>query len=232
MQAPTFHRKQWEYVYILRALEQAYMLQPGMTGLGFGCGKEPLAAVMVKRGVKVTCTDIAPATDGDVFWGSASVKDYFYEGICSWDSFEKRASFRDVNMNEIPDDLGLHDFIWSSCALEHIGSLKHGKDFVIKSLKCLKPGGIAVHTTEYNVLSNDETYESEGLSFFRRRDIDDLIKTLTDYGHKVVPVTYFLGTETLDEHHDLPPYDRERHLKLISDGGFVITSIGLIVVKG
>ncbi|CAB3733546.1 hypothetical protein LMG22037_05808 [Paraburkholderia phenoliruptrix] len=51
-------RKQWEFVYTLEALSQARMLAPGKRGLGFGCGEEPLAAVMAKRGSIVTATDL------------------------------------------------------------------------------------------------------------------------------------------------------------------------------
>jgi hypothetical protein len=102
-QEKLYHRKQWEYIYILRALEQFGVLEPGYSGLGFGCGKEPLAAVMAKRGVDVICTDIPPAKDGDAYWGSTDVKDYFYEGICSWEQFTKHVRFRAVDMNSIPD---------------------------------------------------------------------------------------------------------------------------------
>jgi len=44
-QAKAYHRKQWEYVYILRVLESYNLLRPGVRGIGFACGKEPLAAV-------------------------------------------------------------------------------------------------------------------------------------------------------------------------------------------
>lgn len=58
-QDQLFHRKQWEYVYILRVLEYYDLLAPGVNGVGFGCGKEPLVAVMASEGVAVTATDIA-----------------------------------------------------------------------------------------------------------------------------------------------------------------------------
>lgn len=231
-QEKLFHRKQWEYIYILRALEQAGVLEQGRRGLGFGCGKEPLAAVMAARGVDVTCTDIPPVRDGDAYWGSTDVKDYFYEGICSWEQFEKHVRFRAVDMNAIPDDLGKHDFIWSSCALEHLGSLQHGIDFVLDANKCLKPGGIAVHTTELNVNMEDETLETQGLSLYRRKDILRLKALVERQGNGFTPVNFNMGQGALDQYVDLPPYDRNKHLKLMIEERYVTTSIGFVITRG
>jgi len=45
-QPRAFHRKQWEYVCILRVLESYNLLRPGAKGISFGCGKEPLSRHM------------------------------------------------------------------------------------------------------------------------------------------------------------------------------------------
>ena len=230
-QEKLFHRKQWEYVYILRALEQFGALRPGASGIGFGCGKEPLAAAMAAREVDVLCTDIAPVEKGDAYWGSTDVKDYFYEGICSWEQFTRYVKFRPVNMNDIPDDLGTYDFAWSSCAFEHLGSLQHGIDFVLNANKCVKAGGVAVHTTEYNVNDTESTLESPGLSLYRKRDILQLKEAVESQGNEFVPVNFNPGTGELDKYVDLPPYDRNRHLKLEIAEKYVTTSIGFVVLK-
>ena len=230
-QDKLFHRKQWEYVYILRALEQLCVLQKGCSGLGFGCGKEPLAAVMARRGVDVLCTDIAPVEKGDAYWGSSDVRDYFYEGVCSWEAFERHVRFRPVDMNAIPDDLGQHDFLWSSCALEHLGSLQHGIDFVLDANKCLKVGGVAVHTTELNVEGDEETFESAGLSLYRKKDILRLKSLVEAQGNRFLPVNFTTGDGELDRYVDLPPYDRNRHLRLLVEEKYVTTSIGFVILK-
>ncbi|WP_093162633.1 bifunctional 2-polyprenyl-6-hydroxyphenol methylase/3-demethylubiquinol 3-O-methyltransferase UbiG [Variovorax sp. YR216] len=230
-QDKLFHRKQWEYIYILRALEQLCALQPGFSGLGFGCGKEPLAAVMARRGVNVVCTDIEPVEKGDAYWGSTNVRDYFYEGVCPWEQFEKHVSFRPVDMNAIPDDLGRHDFIWSSCALEHLGSLQHGIDFVLDANKCLKAGGVAVHTTELNIKGDEETFESQGLSLYRRKDILRLKSLVERQGNVFLPINFNMGDGELDKYVDLPPYNRNKHLKLMVEEKYVTTSIGFVILK-
>jgi predicted transcriptional regulator len=50
---PNFHRKQWEFCYIYRVMEQAGMLQPGKRGLVFGAGREPLVAAFAVRGAQI-----------------------------------------------------------------------------------------------------------------------------------------------------------------------------------
>ena len=88
-------------------------------------------------------------------------------------------------MNNIPDNLKNYDFLWSSCALEHIGKIRDGADFIYKAMDCLKPGGIAVHTTEYNFSSNLFTVNSGNTVLFRRRDINKIVHNLRKQGHKI-----------------------------------------------
>lgn len=68
--------------------------------------------------------------------------------------FEANVSFQVCDMNDISPDLTDFDFNWSSCCFEHLGSLEAGMQFVVNAVeKTLRPGGVAVHTTEYNLLS-------------------------------------------------------------------------------
>lgn len=229
-QQPTYHRKQWEYIYILRALEQLDLMRPGAAGLGFGCGHEPLTAIMAQHGLRIVITDIPPVGTTDAHWGSKSLMDSFYGGICSEQTYRSQVDFRAVDMNRIPDDLGLHDFVWSCCALEHLGSLRAGLDFIVNSTKCLKPGGVAIHTTEFNVSDDAETLESTALSLYRRIDLINLQARLIDHGCSVLPMNFYTGDKPEDQHVDLPPYKQTIHLKL-QIAKFVVTSFGLVLRK-
>ena len=133
-------------------------------------------------------------------------------------------------MNALPDDLPRVDFVWSACALEHLGSLRHGLDFIVHSMRYLRPGGIALHTTELNLSSNDETLESPELSLYRWRDIEELEYRLNRDGHRLLPVNRHPGSKELDHYVDLPPYTR-RHVKLRVDR-YTITSLGLAIIAG
>lgn len=229
----VLHRKQWEFVYILSVLNHYGKLNTGVTGLGFGCGKEPIASVMANYGCKIVLSDLDLQDASQKGWVSTNqhsvqLKDLHNEGVCEWEVFKENASFMTIDMNNIPGDLPKFDFIWSSCALEHLGSLRHGIDFIIKSSRYLKSGGIAVHTTEYNLSSNEETINSENLCFYRKKDIEELVEELSTKDFDIVPVNFFCGDRVEDGFIDVPPYNSDIHLKLLVST-LVSTSIGLII---
>jgi hypothetical protein len=230
------HRKLWEHVYIVDVLALAGLIAPGRRGLGFGVGRERIPALLASRGVQVLATD-APeegATDSegwrktDQFAGKAL--DLFFPEIVSLESFERLVSYSPLDMNAIPADLdGQFDFCWSSCSLEHLGSLAHGMDFIEASLRPLKPGGLAVHTTELNLTSATDTMETPGLSLYRRQDFEALAARLVAQGHEVAPLNFHPGYEEEDGLVDAPPYALP-HLKL-KLGAWTVTSMGMIVRK-
>jgi SAM-dependent methyltransferase len=232
---PRFHRKQWEYVYICQVLHERGFLRQGREAIGFGVGREPLPAYFANRGVRVLATDQEIETARDGGWVStsqhtSSLHMLDERGLCDPVLLERNASFRAVDMNRIPEDLGQFDFCWSSCAFEHLGSINNGLEFVLNSAKLLKPGGIAVHTTEYNVLSNEDTIDNNpNLVIFRRRDIERLVTMLGATGYRVEPIDYWPGEDQLEQYVDLPPYLDEPHLRLELAGKFVSTSLGIVV---
>ena len=121
-------------------------------------------------------------------------------------------------------------FVWSACSLVHLGSLSLGEQVVYNSLACLKPGGIAIHTTEFNVSSNDDTIDHHGTVIFRRCDMERIAENLTAQGQTVEPFAFDTGDLPVDQIVDAPPYTKDRHLKLLLHG-YTCTSVGLIVRK-
>jgi 2-polyprenyl-3-methyl-5-hydroxy-6-metoxy-1,4-benzoquinol methylase len=228
-------RKQWEFVFILEALNEAGCFVSGKKGLGFGCGKEPLAAVMAKHGCKVICTDLSTDQAFEQGWvetnqHSEGFANMQYGGICDKNLFFDRVSFRFSDMNDISPELKDFDFVWSACAFEHLGSLRHGMDFVLNAMDCLAPGGVAVHTTEFNLTSNDDTFETESCAIYRQQDIERLVMELESKGFEVWPLNLNPGSHKVDDHVDWPPYHPSIHLKLMLEN-YVVTSIGIIVRK-
>lgn len=231
-------RKHWEYIYLAEVLRSNGMLNKTKKGLGFGCGREPLPGLFAKYGCQVTATDLEQKEAITAGWTNSnehsnSLNEIFLEAKLFIDEavFKGRVSFENVNMNEIPSQLeNQFDFIWSACAFEHLGSLEHGLSFVKESLKCLKIGGIAVHTTEFNLSSNNETYESAGLSVYRKKDIKLLFSQLTRDGYEVSPINLNTGKSGADNYIDLPPYKTSPHMKLKLEN-YTITSIGFFIKK-
>ena len=230
-EVPNLHRKQWEFCYIYRVLETAGMLQPGKRGLVFGAGREPLVAAFAARGVHVLATDMAPdlaeesgwADTSQHAWGKEALND---RGLCPPEVFDANVEFRVVDMNHIPDDLGQYDFVWSACAFEHLGTIRHGHDFIMNAADLLAPGGIGVHTTEMNCSSNLRTLDNSSTVLFRRRDFRAMAQALGKRGFEVC-MNFDQGDEPLDRYVDLPPYRGDEHLKL-KIAKWVTTSFGLV----
>ena len=234
-EAPKYHRKQWEFVWQLAVLDKAGLLKPGARGLGFGTGREKMPSLFAKLGIEVVASDAPKTTVETQGWAATgqhatSQDDLFHDGIVTEDVFAARVQFQEVDMNAIPAKLTGFDFCWSSCALEHLGSIKHGLDFIDRSLETLRPGGIAVHTTEFNLSSDEATLETPGLVLFRRQDVLALAARLMAAGHRVWPINLHPGDAPIDAHIDLPPYALP-HLKLLAQG-WVTTSLGIAVERG
>lgn len=231
-QKPWFRRKQWEFVYICQSLYERGFLKPGVRALGFGVGTEPLPDLFASFGVSVTATDLDFDLSARQGWqqsGDLAVsKEDLRHGIAEPEIFEKNVTYTRVDMNNIPSRLTGFDFNWSACSLEHLGSIKHGSQFLKENLKTLRPGGLAIHTTEFNLSSNEETFESATLSVFRKRDILEIVQELRDSGCHVAPLNFYAGSHELDQYVDLPPYSKDPHLRL-QLGKFKCTSIGLII---
>jgi SAM-dependent methyltransferase len=235
---PFYHRKEWEYVYIMQVLHEAGMLRAGRSGLGFGVGHEPLVALIAAHGCSVLATDLDKdaAIEGGWLKADATVNQYAgsldelnAQGICDPDAFRDRVQYRVLDMNRLPADLGKFDFLWSSCALEHLGSLDNGLNFIRKSLSYLRPGGVAVHTTEYNLSSGRRTVDRGETVLYRRGNITNLMRSLRREGY-AMRINFDPGDGPIDHHIDIPPYTRDPHLKL-RIGQYVSTALGLVIHK-
>ena len=96
-------------------------------------------------------------------------------------------------------------------------------------MKHLKPGGIALHTTELNLTSNEDTVDFEPTVLFRVKDIQALTKRLIDQGYEI-DLNFDFGDACFDQFIDVPPYSSVTHLKLkISQ--YISTSYGLAIKK-
>lgn len=229
------HRKLWEYVFIAQALWERGALRPGSRGLGFGVGTEPMAALFASEGCEIVGTDMAPDTAEAVGWIEGQQHALGKEALrnpvlCPDAIFDRNVSFRTCDMNNVPSDLTDFDFCWSSCALEHLGSIERALLFIERSMDCLKPGGWAVHTTELNLSSNDETVDHMGTVLLRRRDFEALAERLGANGHYLAPLDFDPGAGPADLYVDVAPFLQDPCLK-IALMGFVTTSFGVIVRK-
>ena len=241
--APIYHRKIWELCYVAQALFAEGMLATGRRGIAFGCGEEPLPSLFAKYGAVIIATDLdAPMPEAAVWRQTAqhagAVEAIRRADICADPGLLANIEFRPVDMNAIPAEFdGKFDFCWSTCALEHLGTLDNGLAFIENSLRTLKPGGVAVHTTEFTV-TEGPTIDNHPIVLYQRQHLERLAERLQAAGHQVAEFDFSPGNGILDRFVDLPPFhdnaligpQHYAHLKLLFDG-YTCTSIGIVVRK-
>lgn len=229
-------RKFWEWCAIAQALEERDMLEPGRSGLGFAVGTEPLASYFASKGCRILATDLDTGKS-NAGWierneHAASLDAIYYPQLLDRRQFDRLVDFQFADMRTLEGLSGDYDFIWSSCALEHLGTLRAGENFVLNASRLLKPGGVAVHTTEFNVRSNTSTIVKGENVIYRQRDILSLSSSLQKLGMKLVPPNFDAGDHRFDLDVDTPPYfvSGKPHIKL-EIAGHVSTSFLLIIEK-
>jgi SAM-dependent methyltransferase len=219
----------------MQALWERGCIQSGKKGLVFAVGTEPGPSVFANYGCSILATDIFPEKGIEKGWTDADQLCFGVESLnsrklCTDEVLNRHVQYRPVDMNNIPADLKGFDFNWSSCSFEHLGSIEKGLLFLQNQLKTLKPGGWAVHTTEFNISSDESTIKTGDTVVFRRRDLDMIVKRLRQMGHYVEELDYSLGNSKEDFQVDYLPHQQKVHLKL-QLGDYIVTSIGLIIQK-
>lgn len=222
---------------ITQALFERDMLKADNKGIGFGIGKDPLPSLFASLGCYTLATDLPQDIDsvsGKKWLTSvqypSEINQLFWPDVCDIKSFKKYVSYRGVDMNHIPQNLQDFDFSFSSCAFEHLGSIQNGLNFIINQMDCIKKGGWAIHTTEYNLTSNDKYFDDTLSVTFRRRDFEELINKLHNLGFFVEELDTSIGSTRSDFYVDEPPFGSDPHIRLRL-GDFVSTSIILIIRK-
>jgi len=116
--APFYHRKLWEFAYLLQAVHDTGNLRAGTRGLGFGCGIEPMASYFAAHGIDVMMTDLPPEDSRSKDWAvnnehAATIDHAHHAHLVDRETFLRHVSHRNVDMNAIPEDLTGYDFCWS-----------------------------------------------------------------------------------------------------------------------
>ncbi|WP_241671137.1 SAM-dependent methyltransferase [Dankookia rubra] len=244
---PFYHRKLWEDGFILQVLWEQGVLQPGRRALGFAVGQEPLPAILASRGVAVLATDLAADDARAEDWirtgqHGRNTDPLFRAHLSDRAEFDRLVEFRTADMAALPAALqdGSRDIVWSACAMEHLGSHERGMAFVEAAMRCLKPGGIAVHTTELNLDEAGETLSQGTTVLYQRKHLDALAARLAAQGHRMLPLDHAHPPGIMDQFVDVPPFEEGRvplgpltppHLRL-SIAGHPATSVGIVVIAG
>lgn len=227
--------KFWQNAVMAQALYERGVLESGRNGLGFGVGRERLPALFASMGVNITATDQDFTTQKAKHWQQHELAEDTNSlnrlSIATAKDFQENVSFQPEDMTDISNSLdGKYDFLWSNCALGHLGSIPEGLKFIVESTRCLRPGGYAVHTTEVNVLSNNKTVDSGDTVIFRPRDFYRLSKMLAEVGCEMEPVVLDFGKSKDDLRVTMHPEFGNDYSK-INFKESLITQVVLIIYK-
>ena len=108
----------------------------------------------------------------------------------------------------------------------------------MEAMRCLRPGAVAVHTTELDLDPTGEDLARGPTVAYRHRHLERLARSLAARGHRMLPLDEAPAEGAFDRLIDLPPYappggpgSDAPHLRLALDGR-PVTSVGLVLRAG
>jgi SAM-dependent methyltransferase len=186
------HRKDWEWALGIIAMNRFKKINENSIAIGVGAGKEVIPFYLANKIRHVYATDLYAG----IRWQKTATIDFVtnpakYAPFSYKDSALTVLQMDAANL-EFPRDH--FDIAFSFSSIEHFGDDNHSG--ALKSMKeierVLKPGGIAVITTEY-VLNSKEHKE-----FFNKSTIYSHLLDKLDGLSLVEPLDLRITTKTLD----------------------------------
>ncbi|MCK6586266.1 MAG: class I SAM-dependent methyltransferase [Polyangiaceae bacterium] len=137
---PWFHAKQWEYFQLL---ETRRVYAPNARVLvGLGCGCELTIPPLAEGAEEVIATDLYGRKGA---WDVAQRRpDEVYPQL-------KNLRVHSMDMRKIDLPPGSADFVWSLCAVEHVGGIDEVADTLRQAGRLLSDSGVLFVSTEYNL---------------------------------------------------------------------------------
>jgi hypothetical protein len=229
---PRYHRRIWEFAYVLQALLEGDALAPGAKVLALGAPEPAMLSYLALKNVRsVVSGPQAPRPRHDLVDQAV---------------FNGNVQHKPASDGQLTKGHSGFDACWSvgqACAM---GSIRAGMDFILQSMATLKPGGLAVHLFDFNYADDDRTIDNWSSVLFQRRHIEALTAELKAAGHAPAKLDLHVGHQPMDRFIDPPPFDtgqteafdrlwrdgwQAAHLKVAMDG-FAVTSFGVICRRG
>jgi SAM-dependent methyltransferase len=145
------HRKIWEWVQGVAALTRLGCLKPSAQALGVAAGHEPPIYWLANRVAQVYATDLYSG----VFVQHEASPDVLHDPdkYAPYPYPRERVHFMPMSGTDICFGNQTIDFVFSFCSIEHFGSRANSRRSLQEMARVLRPGGVAVVSTE--VLLND-----------------------------------------------------------------------------
>ncbi len=169
-----FHRKAWEFGHGVYGLRKLNRLPPNAVALGVGSGHETILYFLANRIQKVVATDLY---EGNFAGAEASPHMLHHPDMFAPFHFRKshlQVLAMDARKLDFPS--GSFDFVFSFSSIEHFGSRLDAIAALREMFRVLKPGGVAVVTTE---LILNRLGRAKG--FFRRAEVEQVFQRMTGF---------------------------------------------------
>jgi SAM-dependent methyltransferase len=147
-QVVYFHRKLWEYVAIIHALEDFGLLDGTRNALGLGTGVEPLSFYLANHCAMVQAIDLFSESSQ---WQEARIAVESAYEQSPFPYARERLSFLNMDMRRLEIPSESVDFVWSCSSIEHVTNADEYVQLLQGAARVLRPGGYCVVTTEFNL---------------------------------------------------------------------------------
>ena len=163
------HRKDWEFAQGVYGLRKLHCLAPEATALGLGAGAEPILFFLAGRLRRVVATDLYAGDFSRQEADPRILRDP--EAFAPFSYHRERLEVRRMDATAIDYPPESFDLVFSFSSFEHFGPRRAQRRCLGEIHRVLRPGGIAVLTTE--VILN--TWGRHGDYFRLAELIEDMI---------------------------------------------------------
>jgi len=237
---PRFHRKQWEFAQIFRALQALGFLNARSRGLSMGGGTERLLYAVARHVGHLTVTDLYAASSA---WDGARTDDpdRSVKAAAPFPIDPSRLTVKRMDMRALEFEDASFDFCYSSCAIEHIGQDEDFLAHLREVRRVLKDGGVYVLTTEFHY--GEDVIPTPRNYYFSSGFLHELVRTaslVTLRGVDGAVRPHILNRPLPARLSDLCPapadgvtrmlLESAPHVQLLT-GGLPFTSVSLVLTK-
>lgn len=228
-----WRRKVWEYLYVYKQYQAWAQGRQGLRALGFGSGLDRMAMLLsCQQQIQESWITDGPAASCWVSTGQhVQGLEQYLQANQGFECQQQKLHYKYLDMNKFGPGEAEADFMYSLSSLEHLGSMDQSLEFILRSSHQLRPGGMAVHCTEYNVGSNDRTVLRGDSVFFRHQDLLRLQRLCAEQGLEMSPLDLQVRYHPFNGYKDSPPYTyNPSHMRIQFDE-WELTSFGFCIRK-
>src|SRR5215470_1088328 len=140
------HRKEWEFAQGVYGLRMLRCLSPDAAALGLGAGAEPIIFFLAGRLRRVVATDLYAGDFSQQEADPRILRDP--EAFAPFSYHRDRLEVRRMDATAIDYAPESFDLVFSFSSFEHFGSRRAQRACLAEIYRVLRPGGVAVLTTE------------------------------------------------------------------------------------